>query len=115
MSKFCLFCSCSGLTCLTCGFTFEDLISQQQHFKTSAHRQNLIRKLHGLTPQHAGDEIGDVDMSTKRFTSSALVDDPPSDEEDGDSHSDKDEEPEAPSQNIAGSIQLYIVYNITSL
>ena len=116
MSKFYVFFSCSGLTCLTCGFTFEDLLSQQQHFKTSAHRQNLIRKLHGLTPQHAGDEIGDVDMLTKRFTSSsALVDDPPSDEEDGDSHSDKDEEPEAPSQNISGSIQLYIVYKITSL
>ena len=89
-------------------------MSQQQHFKTSAHRQNLIRKLHGLTPQHTtGDEIVDADMLAKRFTSSALVDEPPSDEEDGDSNSDKDDELEAPTgQTIAGYIHIFNLFII---
>ena len=93
---------------MTCGLTFEDIINQQQHFKTSAHRQNLIRKLHGLTPQLVSDESLDADLVAKRLSaSSTLVDEPPSDEEDGDSHSDKDDEPDAPTA-ITGWIYIFV-------
>lgn len=84
----------NGLTCRTCGQLFEDLASQQQHFKTSIHRSNLIRKLNGLPPKS-------IHQSTEH--ESALTIDKPVDDEldadDPDSCSDKDNDDEEVQSN----------------
>jgi hypothetical protein len=40
----------SGLSCLSCGATFEDAAAQRAHFKTDWHRLNQQRKIRGQLP-----------------------------------------------------------------
>ena len=81
----------SGKTCRTCGLTFNTILEQQTHFKSSLHIRNLKRKSIGLDAIMQHNEK-DNDVNNNNNDNSKLEEKDDDDDDDNDDDNDDDDD-----------------------